>query len=90
MREYLQDEHFGQLAALVLVAQWTAANEPSDGQDFWSGVDFSRVEERRAARAIDPAATSAEAETIFSAIEPLIADEATEDQKKRAVALGSG
>lgn len=88
MREYLQDEHFGQLAALVLAAQWTAANEPSVWQHFRSGVDFSHVEERRAARAIDPAVTSAEAEAIFSAIEPLIADEATEDQKKRAVALG--
>ena len=88
MREYLQDEHFGQLAALVLASQWTAANEPSDGKHFRSGVDFSRVEERRVARASDPAATSAEAEAIFSAIEPLIANESTEDQKKHAVALG--
>lgn len=88
MCEYLQDEHFGQLAALVLAAQWTAANEPSDGERFRSGVDFSRVEERRAARASDPAATSAEADAIFSAIEPLIAHEATEEQKKHAVALG--
>ena len=68
--------------------QWTAANEPSDGERFWGGVDFSRVagEARRARQ--DPAATSAEAEAIFSAIEPLIADEATEEQKKHAVALG--
>jgi len=88
MREYLHDEHFGQLAAQVLAAQWTATNEPSDGQRFRYGVEFSRVEERRAARASDPAATSAEADTIFSAIEPLIADEATEDQKKHAIALG--
>ena len=51
-------------------------------------MDFSRVEEKRAARASDPATTSAEADAIFSAIEPLIADEATEDQKKHAVALG--
>ena len=88
MREYLHDEHFGQLAALVLAAQWTAANEPSDGERFRSGVDFSRVAEKRAARASDPAATSAEADAIFSAIEPLIADEATDDQKRHAVALG--
>ena len=88
IREYLHDEHFGQLAALVLAAQWTAANEPSDGQRFRYGVDFSRVEEKRAACASDPATTSAEADAIFSAIEPLIADEATEDQKKHAVALG--
>lgn len=88
MREYLHDEHFGQPAALVLAAQWIAANEPSDGELFRSGVDFSRVEKRRAARANDPAATSTEADAIFSTIEPLIADEATEDQKKHAVALG--
>lgn len=88
MREYLHDEHFGELAALVLAAQWTAANEPSEGERLRSGVDFSRVDERRAARASDPAATSAEADAIFSAIEPFIADEATEDQKKHAVALG--
>jgi alkylhydroperoxidase/carboxymuconolactone decarboxylase family protein YurZ len=90
MREYLQDEHFGQLAALVLAAQWTAANEPSDGERFRfrGGVDFSRVEEKRAARASNPAATSPEAEAIFKSIEPLIADDATEDQKKHAVALG--
>lgn len=88
MRDYLHDEHFGQLAALVLAAQWTVANEPSDGGHFQFGVDFSRVEEKRAARARDPAETSAEADAIFGAIEPLIADEATDDQKKHAVALG--
>jgi len=88
MREYLHDEHFGQPAALVLAAQWTAANEPSDGKRFGGDVDFSRVEERRAARISDPAKTSAEADAIFGAIEPLIAAEATEDQKKHAVALG--
>jgi hypothetical protein len=88
MRAYLADADFGHPAALVLAGQWTAANEPRDEKRFWSGVDFSRVEEKRAARATDPAATSAEAEAIFGAIEPLIADEATEDQKKHAIALG--
>lgn len=88
MREYLHDEHFGQLAALVLAAQWATANEPSDGEHFRSRVDFSRVEEKRAARARDAAATSAEADVIFGAIEPLIADDATEDQKMHVVALG--
>jgi hypothetical protein len=73
---------------LVLASQWTAANEPSDGGRFWGGVDFSRVEEKRAARARDPSETSAEAEAIFNAIEPLIVDGATEEQKKHAVALG--
>lgn len=88
MREYLADEHFGALAAQVLAEQWRAANEPSNDKRFLGGVDFSRVEEKRAARADDPDATSAEAETIFAAIEPLIADGATDDQKKLAVALG--
>ena len=59
---YLHDEHFGRLAALVLAAQWIVANEPSDGKRFWNRVDFSRVEERRAMRASNPAATSAEAD----------------------------
>src|SRR5687768_685046 len=81
MCEYLHDVDFGQLAALVLAAQWTAANEPSDEERFPIGVDFSRVEERRAARARDPAATSAEANAIFSAIESLIAHEATESRR---------
>lgn len=88
MREYLADPHFGELAAGVLASQWIAANEPPPDKRFFGGVDFSRVGEKRAARAADPAATSAEAEAIFAAIEPLIAEGATEDQKKHAVALG--
>lgn len=88
LRDYLHDEHFGQAAALVLASQWIAANEASDKEYFRSGVDFSRVEEKRATRTRAPGATSAEADAIFTAIEPLIADEATEDQKKHAVALG--
>ncbi len=88
MCKYLQDEHFGGLAAQVLVAQWITANEPSDGERFRSGVDFSRVEEKRAARASNPTETSAEADAIFIAIEYLIVDGATDDQKKHAVTLG--
>ena len=88
MRDYLTDVDFSHPAALVLANQWTAANEPSDAGRFWGGVDFSRVEEKRAARARDPAETSTAAEAIFNAIEPLIADGATEEQKKHAVALG--
>lgn len=88
MREYLHDEYFGENAARVLAAQWTAANESINGRRFRGGVDFSRVEEKRASHASDPAATSAEADAIFSAIQPLIADDATEEQKKHAVALG--
>jgi len=88
MREYLTDVDFGKPAAVVIAHQWTTANEPRDGERSWGRVDFSRVEENRAARARDPADTSAEAEAIFHAIEPLIADETTEEQKKHAVALG--
>src|SRR5262249_23472812 len=88
MREYLSDEHFGQLAARVLATQWISANEPSENNRLRSGVDFSRVEEKRSARASDPSATSEAAEAIFSVVQRLIADEATEDQKKHAVALG--
>jgi hypothetical protein len=88
MCEYLHDEHFVQSAALVLAAHWTADNEPGSAGRLWGGIDFSRVEERRAVRAKDPAATSAEAEAIFGAIESLIAADATEVQKRHAVALG--
>jgi hypothetical protein len=88
MCEYLRDEHFGQSAALVLAGQWSAKNEPTETRYVWGRVDFSRVEEKRAARATDPTATSAEAEAIFGAIEPLIGGDATEVQKKHAIALG--
>ena len=88
MREYLAEPHFGELAAGVLAAQWRAASDPARDQRFSGGVDFSRVEEKRAAYAANPVTTSAEAEAIFAAIEPLISDGATDDQKKLAVALG--
>jgi hypothetical protein len=88
MREYLADPHFGELAAGVLASQWKAANEPPPNKRLLGGVDFSRVREKRAAVAANPTATSAEAEAMFAAIEPLIADGATDDQKKLAAALG--
>lgn len=88
MREYLADPYFGELAAGVLVSQWMAANEPQSDKRLVWGVDFSRVREKRAARATNPSVTSAEAEAIFAAIDPLITDGATEDEKKHAVALG--
>jgi hypothetical protein len=88
MGEYLTDEHFGELAARVLAAQWFEANEPKDDKKFRSGEDFSRVEARREARAADPAATSAEAEAIFGAIDTLIVDGSTDAQVKLGVALG--
>lgn len=89
MQEYLTDEHFGTLAAQVLADQWRTANELPNNNRFFGGVDFSSVEEKRVARAADPNATSAEAETIFAAVESLIADGATDEQKRLAVALGT-
>jgi len=88
MREYLTDEHFGELAARVLAAQWSEANEPKDDKKFLISVDFSRVETRREARAADPAATSSEAEAIFGAIDTLIVDGSSDAQLRLAVALG--
>lgn len=88
MRQYLTHEHFGELAALVLAAQWFEANEPKDDKKFRIGVDFSRVEARREARAADPAATSSEAEAIFGAIDTMIVDGSSDAQVKLAVALG--
>lgn len=88
MKEYLEDEHFGALAAQVLADQWRTANEPRKDKRFLGGVDFSGVREKRSARAANPGATCDEAEAIFAAIERLIADGATEVQKKLGVALG--
>ena len=88
MQEYLHDEHFGQCAALVLAAQWSAKNKSSDRKWFSTRVDFSHVGEKRAAFSKDPTQTSAEAEAIFTAIESCIGEEATEKQKQHAVALG--
>ncbi|MFX0546884.1 NACHT domain-containing protein [Roseovarius sp. S1116L3] len=88
MRQYLTDEHFGELAARVLAAQWFEANEPKEDKKFLIGVDFSRVEARREARATDPAATSNEAEAIFDAIETLIVDGSSDAHVKLAVTLG--
>lgn len=88
MLEYLDDEHFGALAAQVLANQWRYRNEPPAEKLFF-GVDFSGVKERCTARTADPQATSAEAEAIFSAVERLIADGAAEEQIQLAVALGT-
>tara|TARA_E500000305_G_scaffold108525_1_gene111124 strand:+ start:19756 stop:24135 length:4380 start_codon:yes stop_codon:yes gene_type:complete len=88
MREYLTDEHFGELAARVLAVQWFEANEPKDDKKIRNGEDFSRVEQRREARDANPAATSPEAEAIFGAIDRLIVDGSTDAQVKLGVALG--
>ncbi len=88
MRSYLRDEYFGKEAALVLAAQWTAVNEPDEGSRFRWGVDFSRVGEKRATRTLDPTVSSTEGDAIFAAIDQLIEDEATNDQKRLAVDIG--
>ena len=87
MISYLRDEQFGETAALVLKVQWILANEPKDERRFRGNVDFSRVEEMRAVRARRATLTCHEAEAIFGAIEPLIAEGATEAQKKHAITL---
>ena len=87
MISYLPDEHFGEAAALVLKVQWILANEPKDERRFRGSVDFSRVEEMRAVHARCAMLTSHEAEAIFEAIAPLIAEGATEAQKKHAITL---
>ena len=88
MKEYLADEHFGRVAAQVLAAHWSEAHEPTAENRPPGGVDFSRVEARLAAHESDPAATSVEAEAIFGAIDNLLTESATEEQKSLAVALG--
>ena len=88
MGEYLADEHFGELAARVLLIQWIEANEPKGDRKFGAEVDFSHVEKRRAALASDPSETSTEAEAIFDAIDTLTAEGATDEKLKLGIALG--
>ncbi|KAF2988937.1 hypothetical protein MJC1_03993 [Methylocystis sp. MJC1] len=87
MISYLPDEHFGEIAALVLKVQWILTNEPEDERRFRGGVDFSRVEEIRAARAHRATVTCDEAEAIFEVITPFIAEGATQAQKVHAIKL---
>lgn len=88
MREYLEDEHFGTLAARVLADQWRTKNEPPKDKLFLGGIDWSDVKAKRAARAADPAVTCDEAEAIFAAINRLTADGTTQKQHRLAVSLG--
>lgn len=88
MGEYLADEYFGELAARVLAIQWSEANEPRNDTKFRSGVDFTHVDARRAARAVNPSESSTEADMIFGVVDSLIAESATEEQNMLAVKLG--
>jgi hypothetical protein len=89
MIEFLPEEHFGETAALVLKVQWIEAQEPKDDRRFRGSMDFSRVEEHRALRARRSTLTCNEAEAMFAAIAPLIAEGATEAQKKHAIKLAT-
>lgn len=86
---YLTNEHFCEYAARVLAVHWTNENEPKEDRWLMRGVDFSRVGVRRAARQAKPNESCAEADAIFDAVETLLADGPTEEQKKRAVVLGT-
>ena len=89
MIEYLSEEHFGETAALVLKVQWIEAHEPKSDRRLLGGVDFAGVEEHRALRASNASQTCREAEAIFLAIEPLIAEGTTEVQKTHAIKLAT-
>ncbi|MYA89892.1 MAG: hypothetical protein F4X97_15815 [Boseongicola sp. SB0662_bin_57] len=86
---YLTSEHFCESAARVLAVQWTDRNEPREDRWLAGGVDFSRVSARRAARLAKPDESCLEADAIFAAVETLIADGTTDEQRMRAVVLGS-
>jgi hypothetical protein len=89
MIEYLPEERFGETAALVLKVQWIEVHEPKVDRHLLGRMDFSRVEKHRALRVSDPTLTCGEAEAIFAAIEPLLAEGATEAQKKHAIKLAT-
>lgn len=89
LAKYLTNEHFGENAARVLAVQWTNRNEPRKDRWLPSGVDFSNVSTRRAGRRANPGESCAEADAIFDAVETLLADGTTEEQKKRAVVIGT-
>ena len=89
MEKYLLDEEFGEAAASVLAGQWRAANEREDRRWSRRHPDFSRVAERRAAREAHPEASSAEADTIFHAVERLIHADPGDREKKQAIALAT-
>lgn len=89
MERYLLDEEFGEAAASVLAGHWRAANEPEDRRWRRSHPDFSRVEEKRAARDAHPETSSAEADTIFGVVGRLIGADPTEAEMKHAIALAT-
>lgn len=87
MKGYLADEHFGELAAQVLAAQWRRENEPPLEKRFAGGVDWEHVGKKRATLAQTPDATSEQGDAIFAVIDSLIGDGSTEAEKKLAISL---
>ncbi|WP_374377591.1 NACHT domain-containing NTPase [Dongia sp.] len=87
-KEYLLDKDFGKAAAIVLSVQWEEQNGSKDDERRRIGPNFSSVAERRLARASQPTATSEQAEAIFGAIDKLLVDESSADQKNLAIELG--
>jgi hypothetical protein len=86
MREYLKDEHFGELAAKV----WRRSDcreRAKRGARFLRAVSSFPMSLRSVQCARDLAATSAEADAIFGAVESLIAEGTTEEEKKLAITL---
>lgn len=88
LSSYLTNEHFGSLAAETLAIYWSVINEPSDdGKFIPREIDFSRVSARRAKRILNPSATCEAAELIFTAVESLLAEDATDSEKQLACSL---
>lgn len=89
MREYLTNPHFGELAARVLVAHWVAANDPPPSGRFLGGRYLGNVKVRRRAWLANPAASCEDAEAILAAVDILLADAATEEQRKLGAELAT-
>ncbi|MER9615552.1 hypothetical protein [Mesorhizobium sp. M0207] len=87
MVSYLVDEDFGETAALVLKVQWILANEPKIDRGFPGSMDFARVQEMRTLRGHRTTQTCNEAEAIFEAIVPLVANGVSDEQKNHAIKL---
>ena len=87
--EYLDDPHFGQLAAQVICHHWVAAHERQPDQRFARSPDYAHVKARRSERIDDPGKTDPDAEAIFSVVERLIDESASNDEQVHAVGLAS-
>jgi len=77
---YLTNAHFGALAAQVLRGHWSQANLPKSDKMFFGAVDFSSVADRRTDRLDAPGFSTAEANSIFHAIDQLM-EQDLEDRK---------